>query len=92
MLDKKNFCLIVDGMKENYDRGNRIYNDLKKYNIYIDKENQPLDVMLEKLIKMNFNEWQSEVILNYAYPIKERENISSAELYDRITENLGDED
>jgi len=84
MLDKKNFCLIVDAMKENYDRGNRIYNDLKKYNIYVDKENQPLDVMLEKLIKINFNKWQSDIILNYAYPIEERENISSADLYDEL--------
>ena len=84
MLDKKNFCLIIDAMKEDYDRENKIYNDLKKYNIYIDKENQPLDVMLEKLIKINFNEWQSYIILNYAYPIEERENISSADLYDEL--------
>jgi len=91
MLDKKNFCLIVDAMKKNYDRGNQIYNDLKKYNIYIDKENQPLDVMLEKLIETNFNEWQSDVILNYAYPIKEREDISSADLYDELI-GTGDED
>lgn len=91
MLDKKNFCLIVDAMKEDYDRGHQIYNDLKKYNIYIDKENQPLNVMLEKLIKMNFNEWQSNIIFDYAYPIEERENISSADLYDELI-GTGDED
>ncbi len=90
MLDKKNFCLIIDAMKEDYDRGNRIYNDLKKYNIYIDKENQPLDVMLEELIKMNFNEWQSAIILDYTYPIGERENISSADLYDELVGTEGD--
>lgn len=91
MLDKKNFCLIVDGMKEDYDRSHKIYEDLKKYNIYVDKENQPIDIMLEKLIKMNFNDWQSNIILNYAYPIGERENISSAELYDELIKT-GDED
>ena len=90
MLDKKNFCLIVDAMKENYDRWNQIYIYLKKYNIYVDKENQPLDVMLEKLIKINFNKWQSDIILNYAYPIEERENISSADLYDELI-GTGDE-
>jgi len=92
MLDKNNFCLIVDGMKEDFDRSHKIYEDLKKYSIYVDREHEPLDIMLEKLIRTNFNDWQSYEILNYAYPIKERENISSAELYDRITENLGDED
>ena len=47
--------------------------------------------MLEKLIKTNFNEWQSNIILDYAYPIGERENISSADLYDELI-GTGDED
>jgi len=91
MLDKRNFCLIVDAMKENYDKGNAIYNDLKKYDIYIDIEKNPFDTMLEKLINLNFNEHQAQIIMNYAYPVFDREDISSAELYDDII-RLGDKE
>lgn len=90
MLNKENFCLIIDAMKEDYDRGNAIYNDLKKYDIYVDIEKNPLSTMLEKLINSNFNEHQAQIIFDYIYPTFDREDISSAELYDDII-RLGDE-
>ncbi len=90
MLNKENFCLIIDAMKEDYDRGNAIYNDLKKYDIYVDIEKSPLTTMLDKLINANFNEHQAQIIFDYTYPIFDREEISSAELYDDII-RLGDE-
>ena len=86
MMDKETFCLIVDGMAKQYDKENEIYYLLKKYDIYASIEVQPINSMLEKLIKRNFNETQSQVIFDYVYPIEERDKIkiTPEELYDEI--------
>lgn len=84
MLDRESFCIILDGMKDEYDRSNKIYDVLKQFDVYVDVEFRPIDLALESLIDLHFNSAESYEILNYAYPIFEREEISSGELYDRI--------
>ena len=84
MMDKETFCLVVDGMIKQYDKENEIYYLLKKYDIYVDIEVQPINSMLEKLIEKNFNKIQSQIIFGYTYPIEEREEITPEELYDEI--------
>lgn len=83
-MDKETFCLIIDGMAKQYDKENEIYYSLKKYDIYVSIEVQPINSMLEKLIEKNFSETQSQIIFDYTYPVVEREEITPEELYDEI--------
>ena len=69
-------------MKENYNRNGSIYNDLSKYNIYINDENNPLVTMTEKIIEYNFNSAEADRIFSYCYD--EKEDITTEELYDEI--------
>lgn len=85
MLNKNEFCLLIKAMKEDYNRDINIYDALSKYNIYINKEEDPLTTMVEKLIDCNFDPFEEEQIYSYCYPIgEEKENITPEELYDEI--------
>lgn len=85
MLSKENFCILIDGMAEDYDRNCSMYDALAKFDVYINTENEPLVRMTEKLIEANFNEIQCNIIFSYVYPcLEEREYKNSAELYDAI--------
>jgi hypothetical protein len=85
MLDKKNFCILAEGMIKDYDNALKIYDVLSPFGLYINFENQPLNTMAEKLINENFSEVQSELIFDYIYPVMEdREDISVEDFYDRL--------
>jgi hypothetical protein len=89
MLTKENFCLLVNGMKAQYDREREVHNILKKFDIYTEEVHNPLDAAIEKMIKINFPK-TFDLIFDYAYPVFEREDIATEDLYNEIIEIEGD--
>ena len=84
MIDKKTFCTLLDAHKEAYDNSIKLYDVLKPFSISFQSNNDPRDIAFENIIKDNFTEWEQYDIISYAFPIGERKNISSEELYDLI--------
>lgn len=87
-MNKKTFCLLVNAMKKQYDTDIAIYSDLKKYNIYVDIENNILTKMTEDLININFpDEWVANEIFDYVYS-GEPEKETPEELYNRTMKEI----
>ena len=87
-MNKKTFCLLINAMKQQYDRDNAIYEDLKKYGIYVEVEDNILVKLTEDLIDENFpDEWAAGEIFGYVYS-GEVEEETPEELYDRIIKEL----